>query len=486
MINYKVNDNNKYLPTEGGTLSGDLNMNGRLIKNVASPVDDSDIVNYSTLNTKLASTDPYKVGDILYTARTDLGDKWALCNGNAVNPDTDIDNLDSFKCNITKSWDKSCSINFNRYYLKINNIWYSYIISTSQFQIIKFTDLINNKYNVILTSTLGSFPSGLAKTDFYYSDDGYININFGYPRGIYRFNISTKQFINFESYSSSSDVKHYFCSKKINGKYYTGYMKSYTTYYLYSGDTFGSQSTTLWASSTDIGPLYYSYYDNQTNKLFIPGGNRNSGNSSDTCYTNIMIINLANNSIEQKQLGGCYSKYQQGTFPYLTSGTFKDPKNRKLYFSMEEADTSNSGGQGYYSTKYSSINLDTLEVTMNLSSIGSITLDNQIVYFNGYYYRMYRGSGGSSSSILSLYKSTTFPVTISTSTEIVQLRTSAGGGYYDEQDMTASFLFLSNSQCFYYNKVYNNSSMSSVQGAQYAVLPTISSDKSYVYIKVKE
>ena len=29
MINYKINDNNKYLPAEGGTLSGDLNMGGR-------------------------------------------------------------------------------------------------------------------------------------------------------------------------------------------------------------------------------------------------------------------------------------------------------------------------------------------------------------------------------------------------------------------------------------------------------------------------
>ena len=42
MINYKINDNNKYLPVEGGTLSGYLNMGGRLIKNVANPVDDSD------------------------------------------------------------------------------------------------------------------------------------------------------------------------------------------------------------------------------------------------------------------------------------------------------------------------------------------------------------------------------------------------------------------------------------------------------------
>ena len=88
MINYKINDNNKYLPVEGGTLSGDLNMGGRLIKNVADPINDSDIVNYSTLNTKLASTDPYKVGDILYTARTDLGDKWALCNGSAAPVDS--------------------------------------------------------------------------------------------------------------------------------------------------------------------------------------------------------------------------------------------------------------------------------------------------------------------------------------------------------------------------------------------------------------
>ena len=65
MINYKVNDNNKYLPTEGGTLSGDLNMSGRLIKNVASPVDDSDSITKKYVEENFATQEDFSAIGIL-------------------------------------------------------------------------------------------------------------------------------------------------------------------------------------------------------------------------------------------------------------------------------------------------------------------------------------------------------------------------------------------------------------------------------------
>lgn len=81
MINYKVNDNNKYLPTEGGTLSGDLNMSGRLIKNVASPVDDSDSITKKYVEDNFATQEDFSAIGILLSLNNIVLLKVVNCNG---------------------------------------------------------------------------------------------------------------------------------------------------------------------------------------------------------------------------------------------------------------------------------------------------------------------------------------------------------------------------------------------------------------------
>lgn len=81
MINYKVNDNNKYLPTEGGTLSGDLNMSGRLIKNVASPVDDSDSITKKYVEENFATQEDFSAIGILLSLNNIVLLKVVNCNG---------------------------------------------------------------------------------------------------------------------------------------------------------------------------------------------------------------------------------------------------------------------------------------------------------------------------------------------------------------------------------------------------------------------
>lgn len=81
MINYKVNDNNKYLPAEGGTLSGDLNMSGRLIKNVASPVDDSDSITKKYVEENFATQEDFSAIGILLSLNNIVLLKVVNCNG---------------------------------------------------------------------------------------------------------------------------------------------------------------------------------------------------------------------------------------------------------------------------------------------------------------------------------------------------------------------------------------------------------------------
>ena len=81
MINYKINDNNKYLPAEGGTLSGDLNMGGRLIKNVASPVDDSDSITKKYVEDNFATQEDFSAIGILLSLNNIVLLKVVNCNG---------------------------------------------------------------------------------------------------------------------------------------------------------------------------------------------------------------------------------------------------------------------------------------------------------------------------------------------------------------------------------------------------------------------
>ena len=81
MINYKINDNNKYLPVEGGTLSGDLNMGGRLIKNVADPINDSDAITKKYVKNNFASQEDFSAIGILLSLNNIVLLKVVNCNG---------------------------------------------------------------------------------------------------------------------------------------------------------------------------------------------------------------------------------------------------------------------------------------------------------------------------------------------------------------------------------------------------------------------
>ena len=103
----KTEADSKYLKLSGGTLTGNLNgryLTGTWLQTTAvtnkgsaadkiAVIDGSGWVYYRTAEEILSDigaasaasgADPYKVGDILYTARTDLGDKWLLCNGELI------------------------------------------------------------------------------------------------------------------------------------------------------------------------------------------------------------------------------------------------------------------------------------------------------------------------------------------------------------------------------------------------------------------
>ncbi len=90
-IAYPENDydaaNKKYadtkLPKSGGTMTGGLVLN-------ADPTTDMQAATKKYVDDK---SDPYKVGDILTTVRTDLDESWALCNGDYVDESKPIYNI---------------------------------------------------------------------------------------------------------------------------------------------------------------------------------------------------------------------------------------------------------------------------------------------------------------------------------------------------------------------------------------------------------
>ena len=498
MINYKINDRNKYLPAEGGTLSGDLNMSGRLIKNVANPVDNSDIVNYSTLNTKLASTDPYKVGDILYTARTDLGDKWALCNGSQINPDYEIGTFPQFTFDIAnktlnKSYTMVSAKTLTYYTLKINNIYYVGVPSAGKFEIRQYSDIIHGKYTTLgtLSNSNISVPNRVdSKYPFYSSNDGYINIIFGQGIGYYRFNIATKTFTLWQSITDSSSIYHKVYSIKIGNKYYTSMDSYYGNRGLYQGDSFGALTKSIYTFGQNnnyqfIEPIYKCHYNSNTNKLYsviILA----QDSTEEYNYASTRIINLADLSYTDVKITNQPAYLYNSYSSWILQKCCLVPNTTKLWFSFVQASSSDA----FYRTTQCTLDMSNNSIDFNGSSWYTLGPDGELVYFNGYYYSIfnYSPSVTSSSYYPRLHKSKTWPVTDS-STLVKQLTTaSSDGRYYINQYNGDSWLYLSDTE-IQYAQAFNHDAneVSYYQtGAGYSVLPTISSNSSYVYIKVKE
>lgn len=81
------------LEKSGGTMTGDINMGNKSITSLKDPVNDYDATTKKYVDDLASKSDPYKLGDILTTVRTDLDESWALCNGDYVDESQPIYNI---------------------------------------------------------------------------------------------------------------------------------------------------------------------------------------------------------------------------------------------------------------------------------------------------------------------------------------------------------------------------------------------------------
>lgn len=483
MINYKVNDNNKYLPAEGGTLSGDLNMSGRLIKNVASPVDDSDIVNYSTLNTKLASTDPYKVGDILYTTRTDLGDKWALCNGSTAPVDSSVGKMLPMDITTSSSYKTIKSYVPVVYY---NGIFYSVEFDGSNnggygYSNTRSISLLSLKFGETSQTTLYSNTSNyvpvLVVENAYQSNDGYININYytitesTYTYKTIRYQISTKK----ATETTNSDGKSYW-SYYFNGYYYT----VVPNIGIYRGSSFNARTTLIKSISSFTYTPFNFYHDKKNNDLYLP---LYQGKS------NIIRINSNNQLIEITPSNSVnYSNYYEA----LTSvvRTEDDQIIISQFFVSKDTYQKYTLSDAGYVCIY---DRNTNSCTKLNNCPGFLPLlSDQLQKINGKYITLNLSATSSNNSY---YMKSTLKTcnTISgtyTSSDFYTI----GGNRYGPQSYARPAIFTNDNGiviCFgadysYYNDGGIIQIWYQADYYQWVNLPTISSNKSYVYIKVKE
>lgn len=494
MINYKINDNNKYLPVEGGTLSGDLNMGGRLIKNVASPVDGSDIVNYSTLNTKLASTDPYKVGDILYTKRTDLNNKWALCNGDYVNPNDAIAKFYPF--NITDSWSSStipsdlCYVNGKYYYInKTGTDGSSDIYSYNDGKYVLKLMCSENLFGTfdVLATINDTQPGGYITVELFHSNDNYINIlvhAYKYAKQysgdtstykgvrLYRINSATGSYTKVldELATSTNSPAYQVFSCKV-GNYYITINKSG----IFRGDSFYSTTTKI--QNLGFNPQYNSLKITlqgilyEPNNVYIPTNIITTGN--------IDIIQLSSSGTVTK-LCTLKSSYDYALSYRGVACILKD-QNENLYFSIGVRSGSSEATAGStsvctYVYKYN--NIDNVTLCRTDTQFLS-TLNGYIPYLNGKYYgigyKYSTGDGNSETYSIELWSSSS-PTFSSVTTE---KQLGSMNFPYQGDAMSKCLLMVTPSAGFY---AYNSNKLT----VNASKLPTITSSYNYAYIKVKE
>ena len=490
MINYKVNDNNKYLPAEGGTLSGDLNMSGRLIKNVASPVDDSDIVNYSTLNTKLASTDPYKVGDILYTARTDLGDKWALCNGSIADNDTTISNL--MPLNFMTSWDVSKIYNTKNLsgYTLITDDLKAYTVdleSAGSFRRLHIrccSDLMKNPTKDLYLPTSGygyDYQASIISKYIYDSNDGYVTIAVSFNSSnttysyIFRINKTSLEISTIDVSSNTDLINKYHINKSINNNFKC-YIKLGKYYYYIDDDTyrpniyrttaFGLSGSRIFSNTGSFINPIDSYYDKDTGKVLFY--------QTDTQgRQNIISYNENTNTINSMLWRESFSYMGNSSVSKYFEWFAKDEKTKDIYcYCAYTANSSTSGMLG----KVDLVNNTVIQVQNSIRPL-CITFDHKIPYYNEEYYNIIPGANKSSYRI---FKGSTYPIPASSSYADIY-----GSFNYAEEveSRCVSYLSINDTQSIYINL---NKGVFNADLTKFVYLPTISSDKSYVYIKVKE
>ena len=490
MINYKINDRNKYLPAEGGTLSGDLNMNGRLIKNVANPVDNSDIVNYSTLNTKLASTDPYKVGDILYTARTDLGDKWALCNGSIADNDTTISNL--MPLNFMTSWDASKIYNTKNLsgYTLITDDLKAYTVnlesagSFTRLHVRCCSNLMKTPTKDLYLPTSGygyDYQASIISNCIYDSNDGYVTIAISFNSSnttysyIFRINKANLEISTIDVSSSTDLINKYHINKSINNNFKC-YIKLGKYYYyldddaynpsIYRTTTFGQSGFRIFSNIGYIKNLINSYYDKDTGKVLFY--------STDTQgRQNIISYNENTNTINSMLWRESFSYMGNSSVSKYFEWFAKDEKTKDIYcYCAYTANRSTSGMLG----KVDLTNNTVIQVNNSIRPL-CITFDHKIPYYNGEYYNIIPGANKSSYRI---FKGSTYPIPASSSYADIY-----GSFNYAEEveSRCVSYLSINDTQSIYINL---NKDIFNADLTKFVYLPTISSDKSYVYIKVKE
>ena len=491
MINYKINDRNKYLPAEGGTLSGDLNMGGRLIKNVANPVDDSDIVNYSTLNTKLASTDPYKVGDILYTARTDLGDKWALCNGSIADNNTTIGRL--MPLNFMTSWDVSKIYNTKNLsgYTLITDDLKAYTValenagSFTRLHVRCCSDLMKTPTKDLYLPTSGygyDYQASIISKYIYDSNDGYVTIAISFNSSntiysyVFRINKANLEIITIDV-SSNTDLKNKYYIEGNTYNKFKQYIKLGKYYYyiddnnynpsIYRTTAFGQSGSRIFSNiGGNSDSLINSYYDEDTGKVLFY--------STDTQgRQNIISYNENTNTINSMLWREKFSYMGNSSVSKYFEWFAKDEKTKDIYcYCTYTANSSTSGMLG----KVNLANNTVIQVNNSIRPL-CITFDHKIPYYNGKYYNIIPGANKSSYRI---FKGSTYPISDSSSYADIY------GSFDYAGDFGSSYSFylnISDAQSIYINL---NNGILNIDLTKFVYLPTISSDKSYAYIKVKE
>lgn len=151
----------------------------------------------------------------------------------------------------------------------------------------------------------------------------------------------------------------------------------------------------------------------------------------------------------------------------------KDEKTKDIYcYCAYTANSSTSGMLG-------KVNLTNNTVTQVNNSIRPlcITFGHKIPYYNGEYYNIIPGANKSSYRI---FKGSTYPLPANSSYADIY-----GSFNYAEEveSRCLSYLSIKDTQSIYINL---NKGLFNSDLTKFVYLPTISSDKSYVYIKVKE
>lgn len=268
------------------------------------------------------SDDPYKVGDTLTTARTDLGAKWLLCNGDVLDKDQypELASLFPYQTYITGNW--STNIMFEKEDAYVNDQWvygitrlegqylvYGYKDNSSNVQVgfISHSNELNGSFMTEELSNSGAINFDTVES-LYYVGGQYIAIESG--GYAYSTSINGPWIYAQNTYAESNQAFN-------SPKYYNGY---YIVAGYDSWESSGTRAFKLKYASTLNGPW--------TTKVLANVEQTNPTNDSDACkifYVNgyyVALITESGSSSLQNSFGKlAYSTSLDGSWTVVTIWT---------------------------------------------------------------------------------------------------------------------------------------------------------------------